>query len=413
MSGFLKQILKDCLNPAPHKLLTKMANALEDMDDGGKQRFLESNIWKIKDAMLKTGLYQSDDINSSENALSTHDGALEYLDWHQTLLATLHDDDDAPLDTSRLSGAAEYFMVETKADVKSAFKTLFDLHPETALSNLPPAALFREEILEAMATVVKDDYPQLYFDCYDAIDFKGDQSQNVRTLTQNLIHLTDAALSNLLEKDPDLLLFPSTQFINSSTMEKGYLFYLPHDINRQNFIADNIDKITKVFREIAPNADDAYLDDFKTIYSVFSDENRPSQLETLKKLLISERVKICFRIAASDNRHPLTQKVKALNLENSDLVHIQPIYETDQGTNHVCELLCLTHPLALTDGKEDGEKLGNLWMLRKSDEILVAAFSKADISGYLKIQTQYPPNELPTVQQWDEFSPDQITPALS
>ncbi len=395
MFSFLKR------NRTPEEFLAHMLDKLENMAEHKKLAFVEKNIVAIKDAMMKDPQavphYQGRMIEAPEFSVETMEWSLGYLEWYSPLLFAMDDENDA-LDLQKLSPAATYFIKETKHNLQLAFAELFKLYPMFAIINARPSGLLRKDIVRAMEDLAYRPDPYLYFDCYDAIG-GIDREEGEPSIAGRLVHATTAALRRLLDKDPQALLFPLA-FERASgyryrNRKENYLSYLPEGIHRQRFITDHMATIAAETRAIAQDANNEHLQDVNNICEAFPEETRPEQLTALKNLMLSERVKTCFRLAASDDRSQLSDMVLALDREKTKFARIYSCYK-DEPFTPAFELLCLTNPSAppTAEDKDLGADSKHLWMIRESDDILAAAFSKASLAGYLTVQTRFSVKEM-------------------
>lgn len=384
----------------PEIFLSNKVSKLEDLPDHKKLRFLEKHLIAIRRAMENDPFPVNE---QNEDVPETMEWTLGYLYWHGKVFDSLHDEDDMTLNTRILSPAAEYFYEETKADAIAAFHALFQIDPVSAIGHLAPAMLFKHEIAGAMESLAHHDNPKLYFDCFDVIDYSDDVTDTA-ALSQRLIHATSEALANLLGRQPATFLAPINKKHAFSTQLETYLSYLPEGVHRQRFIMDNMDTIDTAVRGIAVRAHDNYFEGINDLCYAFTDDMRPAQLTAVKNLLLSERVKLCFEVAAIGARHALTSLVDVLDGEPTDLAAVYSHY-ADESFVPAYELLRLTNPSAsaTTDDKDAGADSKYLWMVKKADSVIAASFAKATVSAYLKSQAEYVTASLPTVSRWEGF----------
>lgn len=389
----------------PQKFLIDTLHKLKTMPDDKKLAFIEKNLEKIEDAMKKIAVPVSHS-EDRKNSQETEEWSRGYLNWYRPFIMALNKK-DIPIDSSTLSPAASYFLEKTKSTALLAFRELLKLNPVIAFRSFQPAEIFNNEVVQAMEQLVDHENPSLYFKCFNEVYHHYPwnhfaDTPDLADLNHSLAYQTERALERLLDKNPDAVLFPHTQDKDVFPYNETYFSYLPDKRNKQRFIEHNINKIVKAVCAIAEGASNQHMKEFGVICNSFSEEERPHELTYLKNLLLSERVKSCFRIAASQDYSKLDQAVQGLNGAKTDMVTITPSEKT-KSEIPAYELIRLTNPSHDVKNGDAGADSKHLWMIRKSGTILAAAFSKEGIGKYLEVQTQVKPDELPTVQQWDQF----------
>lgn len=387
----------------PMEFLANVLGKLDGMSDHKKLGYIQKNIVAIVAAMEKDPQPISDFFEDIDNTTPAAEYAKGYLDWHYDILAALCDEDDNDWNTSALSPAAQFFLNETKADAEFSFQQIFQINPVVAIKNLAPAMLYKTTILRAMDGLLTHENPQLFFDCLDAIDYSDDIA-DISSMSLRLLHTSYEVLGNLMDKDAQMVIFPAAHAGADMGSRMDYLFYLPGGVYRQRFITEYMSQIDTAVRKVAKDVSDDHLRDFNEVCYSFPEETRPSQLTELKNLLLSERVKTCFRMAAENGIRGLSQPVLALDGEKSEYVKIYSHYDEEPFTP-VYECIRLTNPSALDDidDSDEGADAKYLWMIRKSDRVLVAAFSKAGIIRYINSQTEFTAKELPNAQEFENF----------
>lgn len=386
----------------PVEFLSDMVARLDHKADDKKLGYLRKHMIAIRQAMEQDPLpvvrHDAPVTEFEEDASETMEWSLGYLSWRADIAEALHHEDNYIFDSECMSPAAEYFLQQTKEDAVIAFQVLFAANPVVAIKNLSPAILFRKTIIDALQSVAHDDNPHLYFACYDAINYWDDVA-DLTEMKNNIVSLTYEALANMLEKDPRALLFPKVAGSKASCELGDYFACLPDYKHRQYFIQDNYTKIDQKIRDLGAE---------------------PREMSPiLKELLeIDNKLTNCFRLAA-DPAHPdLSEAVLDLGFSQSDNIRIYSSYrfEFDEEKKGVIltakyvpdpfipayEFICLTNPLAdaAAPDQDMGADSKYLWMLRKNDQILASAFTKAGVTAYLESQTQYIVGEFPNPQEW-------------
>lgn len=394
------------------ELLGDIESGLDAMPDHAKLSFIERHLPKIKKAMQDDPLPVAHDhgFHSAfdENITETMETAFGYLEWHYKILETLRDEDESVWDMDNLSPAAKYFFEETEADAITAFHRIFMLNPLVAIRNLAPAPLFKKTILDAMDSLTSHRNPHLYFACYDAIDY-GDENADTSCMKQRLIDATLRALENMLYKEPEALLFPHSGAFARPTTCKTFLFYLPEGAAREVFLATHAEKIDAEFDAYAETMGESQID------SYLLDQ----------KIILTERIKMCFHAAATGDQTELDRLMTSLDGKQSDHVvmyshyvglpilaedkkHLIPEPFNPDPFTPVYEMIRLTNPSAAENAQDKQDKYDGiyskyLWMIRRGDTVLSTSFSKAGMADYLRDQKQLPTGPLPSVMDWDGF----------
>ncbi len=188
----------------PDEFLSDMPKKLENMEDHSKWSFVEQKIAGIKDALANVSEIVNHHHGSMysipDDTLETEEWSRGYLDWYFPLLEAM-EDDGSPLDVKKLSPAAEFFVGQTKEDLKRAFAELFAINPVIAMQSIHPAELLEREVIREMEKLAHHTNTRLYFDCYDAIGTfsEGEEAGADRT-SRLLAHGTIHALQHLLRK---------------------------------------------------------------------------------------------------------------------------------------------------------------------------------------------------------------------
>lgn len=379
---------------APEDLLFHVLDKIKDKDEEKKLKFIRKHMPEIQAALVQV----AEQVSPSKGKQSEKKGhPCGYLGWYMRLLNQLNGTDEV-IETSTLSLAASYFVEETKATAQSEFTKLLAINPAIAFKTIQRAGIFKDEILKAMETIAKGENPEFYFECYDALysDYPVKHSADTPDsahISWSLAYLTEIALGNMLGNGQNTVLFPlSAKKENPDA--KNYLSYLRDERNMARFAIENIDKIGAVIRSVAVGASDELLCDVDNLSQAVTDKHLQSRLAGFRNIMLSERVKMCFRLAASDERHTISHPVLALKNRESPFVKIF----TFSGANDsglAFEVLCLANPVATaTKDADHGIHSKYLWMLTSSDNTLAAAFSKAGLQKYLQTQAQFPAGQI-------------------
>ena len=395
----------------PAEILANIAVKLDHMADHKKLSFLKSNIPVIRTAMENDPLpvphIRAAATINSNIVVETMEKGHGYLFWHAEILDTLHDDDAISVDPANLSPAAQYFLDETRYDSIVFFHQIFALNPLLGLQKLGPTELFEKEIIGALSSLTDDENPHLYFSCYNQIEVSHERY--ALGFHQRLTETTATALHNMLLRDPKALLFPYSGQSDQTHVGESYLNYLPDGLPRERFIATHAEKIDAEMYAHLATLPESQMDNFLLD----------------QKIIMTERVKMCFHAAANGDQIALDTLLASLDGNRADYKemyshyvglpvlaedrkHLFPEPFNPDPFTPLFEMICLTNPSASTtaEDKHDGAHSKHLWMIRRKGTVLSTSFTKAGMADYLKDQKELSTGPLPSVTDWNQFLHD-------
>lgn len=400
------QFLERVVRKSPEEFIEHMVTELTVMKDHKRQRFIERNLPDLEQVMTNATFACS---RFSELSLSeTH--SLNYLVLHGEILVALVGANDTAYN---LPEAARYFMAQTQNSFSRAFADLFATQPSLALQSLACCAIYQKDILAKMTDLSTRNDPELYLRCFSDLATFDNLSQDA-SFQSSLADLTIPAIGKMLDAGGGLDFF--TRPVNSRIPAQyqgviGFQGYLPDQGARQKFVRANLEAIQMAFHSVAPVAHAGHFRELNSLCQAFPANEVPEGLADLKRWMLAERVKTCFRLAAEDPYNYM-EEVLGLLVSEEKALQQQGCYRATQPDELKFRIICLSNPTEPPEaGDQDhGEDSKYLWIIEGDGDVLATSFTAASLGEYIKCQRTIESYSLPTTEELKQFADAILSP---